>query len=199
MGPQGPPGVSGGPTTFVRFTRATISSNDTIAAKDALCVAEYGAGFRTASWLDLTALYKSEVYSNHRFTISNATISTAVYMDTSSSGYSFITNAGVIQTVQVACVRNTAPLQFTRATVASNADVITKDGLCEAEFGPAFNTASWLDVTALFQAVVYSNHRFTIANTTISTAVYMDTSSSGYSFITNAGVIQTVQVVCAMR
>jgi hypothetical protein len=120
-------------------------------------------------------------------------------VDTSSGGYALIGNPGVIQTVPVACVRSTAPLQFTRATVASNTDVITKDGLCSAEFGAAYNTASWLDITSLYQVVFYSNHRFTIANTAITGAVYVDTSSGGYALIGNPGVIQTVPVACAMR
>jgi hypothetical protein len=120
-------------------------------------------------------------------------------VDGSSGGYAFIGNPGVVQVVPVACARSTAPLQFTRATVASNSDVITKDALCDAEFGAAYNTASWLDITALYQLVFYTNHRFTIANANIPGAIYVDGSSGGYAFIGNPGVVQTVPVACALR
>lgn len=83
--------------------------------------------------------------------------------------------------------------------MASNADAITKDALCDAELGAAFNTASWLDITALYQAVIYTNHRFTISNASVPGAIYVDTSSGGYSFIGSPGVVQTVPVACGLR
>jgi hypothetical protein len=182
----------------MRFTRAAILSSDPVEAKDALCVAEFGSSFRTASWLDVTALYQAEVYSNHSFTISNPAVAHAIYANTSSGGYSYISGSGV-QTVQVACVRSTAPLQFTRATESSSSDVSLKDALCVAELGNAYHTASWLDVTALYRSVFYSNHSFTVSNPTVAHAIYMNTSSSGsYGYISGSGV-QTVQVACALR
>jgi hypothetical protein len=162
-------------------------------------VAEYGSSFRTASWLDVAALYHAEFYSFQRFTISNPNVPGAVFVDTSSGGYAIMNNPGTVQTVPVACVRSTAPLQFTRATVISTSTVAAKDALCDAEFGPAYNTASWLDIAALYRSVFYSFQRFTIANTNVTGAVFVDTSSGGYAIMNNPGTVQTVPVACALR
>ena len=178
---------------------ATISSSSQLSAKDALCVNEYGVSFRTASWLDITALYQSEFYTNERFTIANTDITGAIYVDGSGNGYNYISNPGAVQTVPVACIRDTAPLQFTRATVSSNVDVSSKDALCSAEFGAAYNTASWLDITALYRSVFYTNRRFTIANLNVPGAIYVDGSGFGYNFISNPGAVQVVPVACALR
>jgi hypothetical protein len=76
-----------------------------------------------------------------------------------------------------------------------------KDALCEAELGPAYNTASLYDVAALIRAVVSSgsSHRFTVVDANVPGAVYTEASSYGNLFFGNNGVVQTVPVACALR
>ena len=105
IGPEGPPGPSGASASFLRFTRATIISNEQVATKDALCVNEYGSSFRAASLLDVAANLQAEVSlgSSNRFTVSNPTVTGAIYTEASSYGNLFIGNNGLVQTVPVAC------------------------------------------------------------------------------------------------
>jgi hypothetical protein len=187
----------------LRFTRATIISNEQVATKDALCVNEYGSSFRAASLLDVVANLQAEVSlgSSNRFTVSNPTVTGAIYTEASSYGNLFIGNNGLVQTVPIVCIRSTAPLQYTRATIISNSTAAMKDALCEAELGPAYNTASLYDVAALIRAVVSSgsSHRFTVVDANVQGAIYTEASSYGNLFFGNNGVVQTVPVACALR
>ena len=73
MGPAGPSGVG----TDLLFTRAAAAFGDPVATKDALCTAEFGQAFRTASTHNIASLYRTEflmqIAGTGAFTTSNYT------------------------------------------------------------------------------------------------------------------------------
>jgi hypothetical protein len=172
VGPEGPAGPAGPPGmgNDMLFTRAVAAFGDTVATKDALCVAEFGLGFRAASTYNVSSLYRTEITPlSTPFTTSNYT--TNVHTVSTSSGSAGLANQIGPATGAVACVRLTASLQFTRATAAFGDSVAAKDALCVAEFGPNYRTGSTLEVAASYRAAFSTTFAgggggFTVANVT---------------------------------
>lgn len=101
MGPAGPSGMA----TDILFTRAVANVSDSIAAKDALCTAEFGVAFRAASTYNIASLYRTEFSGGFAgtgaFTTTNYTA--APLATTTGSGVMYFTTMGG-STGVVACV-----------------------------------------------------------------------------------------------
>jgi hypothetical protein len=138
-----------------------------VATKDGLCVAELGAGYRTASRNDVQALGRS-LFATDPFTVSDvgyAVHAGFVIYDEYTDVLvlkNYVAGNGVMN-APVACVRRTAGLQFTRALAGASGTVATKDGLCVAEFGAGYRTASRNDVQALYRSE-FASEPFTVSN-----------------------------------
>ena len=163
IGPEGPAGGPPGPTgpagppgsgNDLLFTRATTTFGDTVANKDALCVAELGPAFRAASTYNIASLHKTEISvvgaTAGAFTVSNYTAA-LITVGISSGTANFGSLAGAAG--PVACARLAAPLQFTRAFAGFGDTLAAKDALCVTEFGATYRTASSPDVAAQYRSV----------------------------------------------
>jgi len=170
----------------MRFTRGKVNPSATVSSKDGQCTSEFGDNYRAASTLDVDALYQSMFVSGNFVVTDNTSYN--LYMSAGSAGnvlYSAYSTAA-----PVACVLNTAPLQFTRSMVSPLDSTANKDASCVAELGEAYQSASGLDISALYQATTSSGN-FVLNDYTTTMSVYIyggyyygslyATLSSGYS------------------
>ncbi len=130
----------------LRYTRTKWAEDASDANKDAQCASEFGSGYAAAMIQDVTA------NSGHIDTDeNNADGKFTVYGDT--EPWASITDqylyrwAGTNGTWPVACILKTAPIRFTRTSVAFNASTATKDAQCSTEFGASYKTGRHFDLS----------------------------------------------------
>lgn len=141
----------------IRVTDATINTAATDDEKDNFCKGEFGQSYVAATFLDAVYNWPAVVYgwSVYGFGIAGKTVSVlpqelslyeVIYFSWSSAG-----------TYKLACIEKSAPLRFTRATLASNVSNTEKTALCQTELGAIYSAASVQDVTLHFHGAAAAN------------------------------------------
>jgi hypothetical protein len=129
-----------------RLTRGTVAYNADLAAKDALCVSEFGPGFWTASLNDVARSYiKDKTYQ--------ALTNSALGAYTIGNAYAYYGTTGGFSGVSagsgwfnVNCVMKYRDVVQTRTTIPWNSTLAAKDAQCVTEFGDDYETSHILDV-----------------------------------------------------
>jgi hypothetical protein len=142
-------GSSSGSQMSFRLTRAVNNYNATLAAKDAMCVGEFGVSYQTANYADLVAHIGSlESYNIIVFGMVTSASQTARYYSEGSADQGYYLSSVTSGSYKVSCINKKAPLIVTRGTLAYNATLATKDARCVTEYGSEYQAASFIDVAA---------------------------------------------------
>ncbi|QQS59859.1 hypothetical protein IPN35_03250 [Candidatus Peregrinibacteria bacterium] len=136
-----------------RFSRTNVAYNASDAAKDAVCVSDFGSNYQAARILDVMlqdiALIDTSTFDKIAFN---------VYGDSTQSfaPYSIFLGLGVLGgDYPIGCIVKSNDFRFSRTNVAYNASDAAKDAVCVGDFGSNYQAARILDLSLQNPAVLY--------------------------------------------
>jgi hypothetical protein len=189
--------VSGGVYTGpdLAFTRNQIPAANTTASKDLLCEYEFGALYR-AAWGEEVIAYSNGMLEQTIFNLGNRTTSLRYLPDTTNDMQYITTSSGLDG--PLACIKKTAPLQFTRTGLNVADDDPTKDTACETEFGSNYKGATALDVTWFTKGMGTTSSWFIVANNSNNARYNLDTTNK-LGYIDISGALNGYPLACRLK
>ena len=136
-GATGPIGLSGISKPAFRLTRSTITSTDTVANKDSLCISDISNEYVAANTLDLNFVSPDYAIGKAMPIYVNTTGNTAFRFEF--SGYKFNTiTASSIQSKPMLCLNKNFFIRSTRSNIDVGSTDTAKDALCASEIGSSY-------------------------------------------------------------